>query len=608
MRLPAEDPSILKEQLLRELERLIRAAEAPDIQEPWLYQAYLEKFLIEAWMEVSAGNFQAPKDYLRHLTEAEDLVKFFLPPPEITRPHVQAAREVQDLVRILEIAARCLAIRQSKTRAAERQRSETEREVLRVLSENAERHLRRGEIYAQMSVRPTPGRVSQILSGLDREGLLVRIQAPAQGSSETSFFSLSEAGRELCSTLRVSPPPIYFERSGKLWRDLLHQPEAVAIGESQTSGSIVTFYGCRRGIGRSLALAHSALRLAKQTDNSVLVMDLTLEPSELPDYLSSAHFDCRGLRGLLEDYKRQAPENRRTWLESALQDPLYVNRPSPRLPNLYFMPLGIDPVEPRATSDLEGHLLREITQTSQSQDNAPLKATDGFFGDLRSALTFNFGKTLIDAASDLNAIAYAGTTLLPDELVIFLRPNETDFAAPRIVLGNFLWRESAYGHGSFAPVTFIFSALPLTSQIDLRRIVDNLLGHDKQRNTEYFYRILSLFYDPEVAQGRYLVDEEGQWTRYSQEDLLTLGYQNLSDALMRPLPAGNWRIRMQQMERRRSNQNPYATGRPDEQVGVPRRVQPSYRNRPTGLFGKTPPGSADLHKKIRAVEASHGAR
>jgi len=545
-RQPAEDPQALGRQLVHELDRLARAAEGSKaLREPFLYQVYLEKILIEAWVMVADGDLQGPRAFLRQLAAAEDIIKPFLRGLDLEHPHVEAAREVYGVIQALEAAERSLKIRRSKISQVKRRRSETECEVLRVLSESDERYLRRGEIYESMSPQPTRGRVSQILADLYGEGVVKRVQAPAQGSRETSFFALTERGRDLVREFGIGKQPAHFERSGHRWRSFL-EPEAVALqDEPSRIGSISAFYSHCRGVGRSLALVHSALRLAKEADNcSILVIDFTRSASGLSEYFGSSTVPCcRGLWGLWEDYLQQPERERRSWLSAALQDSLYVLQPSSKRENLYFLPSGELPI----AGDIDSRLLREIALQPRGADGAPLTATRGFLGDLRKALGENFSKVLIDTATELDPAAYAGTVLLSDKLVLFLRVDDRNLSVPRTVLGNFLWSKSSLG--ACVPATFVFSMLPMIP-LDLHRRVDALLDHDQRREREHVYQIVPLYYEPDVALGSLLVREDGLWKRYSDEDLLTAGYQDLTVALQRPISSGNWKIRAEEMRER----------------------------------------------------------
>ena len=559
MRLPADDPKILLEQLLRELKRLVTErsqSEAPE--EPWLYQAYLEKFLISAWRRVASGELQAPRDHLELLAEPEDIVKRFLPNTGHLEPHIKAANDVEALVKVLEVADRCLNGIQEARRAIKIVRSPIEEAVLKVLFENIGVYLRRGEIYGKLLSPPTRGRISQILSSLLAEGLLLRVQAPAQGRAAASFFALSESGQALCRASQVSSLKGYFQPSEGIWGQLLREPEALAIGNDPSHQSIASFYSHRRGMGRTLALVHGAIRLAGEalSDKPILIADLTFESSEIGSHLGIPKPDCVGFHGMFLDYMQQPQASRSRWLEQALVSPTYTTRPLPKLPNLVLLPSGMDFSETTfgGNDRFLDQIEQEIHSVSQGPNHAPLKADAGFWGDLRRACYASFCKTLIDSSARTEAVAYASTILLPDELVVFTRPGEKEVGPARVVIGNFLWRESAAGKTRNAPISFVFTICPELPRLYLRRVVNLILGLEANDQRD-FYRILPLYYNTEVARGGLLVDDNGRWfgekgPGHQPSNFLAAGYDNLSHTLASPIPPAIWKARMRLLARR----------------------------------------------------------
>lgn len=84
-----------------------------------------------------------------------------------------------------------------------RGRLPVERETLRVLWANSGQDLVRGEIHRRIprTVRPTPGRIGQLLAEFYEEGLLQRTRRRSQGSRQAAFYTLSEKGFKLCERL-----------------------------------------------------------------------------------------------------------------------------------------------------------------------------------------------------------------------------------------------------------------------------------------------------------------------------------------------------------------------------------------------------------------------
>ena len=199
-RRPSMDLNELSQQFLRELETLA-TEDAP--AEPELYRAYLQHALSMTWKEVSQGDFNAPRRVLDHLCDAQPFVDAFLPEPKDHR--TEAALEVNFATRMLYLAEEALADAQLQAQLSDRQRSHTERAVLKVLLDNRGQYLRRGEVWEKLQLPdpPTPPRIGQILVDFYYQGLATRIQASAQGNPAASFYALSEKGLAICRQIGV---------------------------------------------------------------------------------------------------------------------------------------------------------------------------------------------------------------------------------------------------------------------------------------------------------------------------------------------------------------------------------------------------------------------
>lgn len=199
---PSSVLSELSNQLLEELRRLEDMDEHAEEED--LFRAYLRHFLALAWEGVARGNLNAPREALDHLLASQPFV-------DAHRPHLgpvaQAAIEIENVIRSFYLAVRVLALAQSEARLADR-RSATEREVLRVLLESPREYLRRRDIHERITpeVRPTLGRVGQILADLYHGGLLKRIHGRAQGNPSASFYALSPRGLDVCRALGMEVP------------------------------------------------------------------------------------------------------------------------------------------------------------------------------------------------------------------------------------------------------------------------------------------------------------------------------------------------------------------------------------------------------------------
>jgi hypothetical protein len=198
LRRPSDDPAELGGQLLRELDGIHRNGDS--WEEPSLFHAYLQHAQALAWQGVAGGDLSAPRRILDHLLSAQIFIdRHRAQPPGLA---AQAAEEVHQVMAALYLADDVLEEARTTARLADRDRSRTEREILRVLLENRGHYLRRGAVRKRMSaVRPTPARVGQILVDLHGEGLVLRTHARAQGSPSAAFYVLSPRGFEVCRGL-----------------------------------------------------------------------------------------------------------------------------------------------------------------------------------------------------------------------------------------------------------------------------------------------------------------------------------------------------------------------------------------------------------------------
>lgn len=199
LRRPSDDPVELGSQLLRELDGIHR--EGSSWKEPSLFRAYLQHAQALAWQGVAHGDLNAPRRILDHLLAAQSFVdRHHVEPAGLA---ARAAEDVHQTIRSLYLADEVLQEARTRVRLADRDRSRTEREILRVLFENRGTYLRRGAVRSRMKVeqRPTPARVGQILLDLHDEGLILRTHGRAQGSPSAAHYVLSPQGIELCREL-----------------------------------------------------------------------------------------------------------------------------------------------------------------------------------------------------------------------------------------------------------------------------------------------------------------------------------------------------------------------------------------------------------------------
>lgn len=219
LRRPSDDPAELGSQLLRELDGIHRNGDSWG--EPSLFRAYLQHAQALAWQGIADGDLNAPRRILDHLLSAQIFVdRHRVQPPGLA---ARAAEEVHQVMVALYLADDVLEEARTTARLADRDRSRTEREVLRVLLENRGRYLSRGDVRKRMSLPglPTPSRVGQILVDLHGEGLVLRTHGRAQGSPSAAFYALSPKGFEVCRGLGLEK-----EKSEDAW---IHQAVAEVV-------------------------------------------------------------------------------------------------------------------------------------------------------------------------------------------------------------------------------------------------------------------------------------------------------------------------------------------------------------------------------------------
>jgi hypothetical protein len=465
-RVPSADLDALFDQLLREVDTLVASeagaagapgsdgaaqAEAAANADPWRFKVHLQKILSVAWNAVAHGDLGALAGLARRLVRVEDRTRARLPEPET--PLREAARDVNQLMRSLLLGDSCLDLPRLEERLADRQRSRTERAVMRCLRQRMGEYLRRGEIrdiLAQTGAATVEAsRVGQILVELHRQGLVLRVSAAAQGNPDTAHYTLSSAGRALCDRLPPEPLPAdLFERSAAVWGPLLDGFAAeFGAGAGSTRSGITAFYAQRPGLGRSTAVALCAQHMAEtaRENSRFCAIDLDTDFQDLSCYLGPVSESCRGLLGLMRDYGRQDPNRCRPWLADAVLDQDYSWQLPAASPNLWLLPSGVPPGSLAARSDLLEGLTREAAAQPRGAGGAPLPACRGFLGDLREVLINRFVRTLIDVPSTLDAACYASVFLVSGGLVLFLRYDENTFGPSRTILGHFLWRCAATG-------------------------------------------------------------------------------------------------------------------------------------------------------------------
>jgi hypothetical protein len=162
----------------------------------------LGQIVRSCFLALHDGDLESPQASLDVLAPALHLGERLVGSSEAA----EAAAWVRATARFFEIAKEALAPRLTLDTLLQRERSETEREVLQILRRAEKTALRRGEIAARWSAPhspPTTMRIGQILAGLHESGLVVRVKQRARGGSDVAFYRLSRLGRELCEKLNL---------------------------------------------------------------------------------------------------------------------------------------------------------------------------------------------------------------------------------------------------------------------------------------------------------------------------------------------------------------------------------------------------------------------
>jgi len=496
-RRPSDDLDELRDQLLRELERLDGAGD--EVEEPRLYCDYLRYAHAVAWERVYKGDADAPRQVLDRLRAGRWFVDAHLP---TLTPKAWAAVDVNFTLRSLYLAEDLLKGAAEETRLSDRRRSPTEREVLRVLARSDGEFLRRGEVQARLSLVKKPGaaRVGQILADLYHHHLVLRLQRQAQGAASVSFYALSPRGHELCRRLGLDREERrLFDFSPELQTTYL-KPELLASGSrARTSpGAVAAFYAYRGGVGRSTTVARLAPLLASRlgrTGEDVLVIDFDLDAPGLDYHFAPAGLgECRGLRGLAYDFHQIPASRRSAWLEKALKESLYVLRP---MEHLAYLPSGFAPDGDRQAEEECAEVISRLNAEAGIEGSR--EPGEDFLHTLAAALPNAYEKTLIDPSSGFSLGAWAATQVLADELFLCGRLDNAASVGHRTVLSNYLKRWTEKNNELLARVGFVFMFVETGTNIDLEGWLDEYLmslPYARSKSTRR-YSVFTVYRDDE---------------------------------------------------------------------------------------------------------------
>ncbi len=415
-------------------------------------------------------------------------------------------------------------------------RSPVERELLRILWASPGQHLVRSEIHKRMprELRPTLGRIGQILPTLHEAELLVRVDGRSQGSRKAGFYGLTEQGHELCRELGFErEEQLHFTIPTTTLRKCLNRD--FIIPRTRASGRLIAVYGYRGGLGRTTLVAHVARGLAERFDSGkqLLVVDLSLRSPGLDAFFPvKESLSCRGLGGLLVDFQRKEATKRALWLRGALSSSEYVMRPLADVPGLVYLPSGLNPgqggLSPSERTEALDVLRVEAGQARLAGRSDLGLSGQGFLKELREAMLAKFARAVIDPDPGHSLGAWIATQALGDQLV--LCPQVTDTSAAslaglRAVLGSFLHNQTASEAGG--GVTFLF--LRPAAEEDPNRWIDCHLVTRTSRSAASASKGL---YRPErVPYNARLAEHPYRWEN-------TQLYKHLIDRLEQPAADG----------------------------------------------------------------------
>ena len=306
--------------------------------------------------------------------------------------------------------------------------SPAEEEVLRVLWSNPGRYLVRSGVHHQIprDDRPTLVRVGQILSKLFKEGFAERSMRRSQGARRAAHYRLSALGVELCRRQGFEREErTLFAVDDDMLREYL-TPERLTK-RPDVKPRIRGFYAFRGGVGCTTLVAHVARLLAEKSPNEPhLVLDLDLNAPGLDRFFATGGAkECRGLRGLVTEYRARHPRRRATWLREVLESGDYALYPFPGdLPNLAYIPSGLSGADGTTAERAEAlHLLRQEAGQLRLDGFLETSEEEGFLHEFRAALHATWPRVIIDAQPGRSLGAWI-TTYLAEDLLLCVRTND----------------------------------------------------------------------------------------------------------------------------------------------------------------------------------------
>lgn len=272
---------------------------------------------------------------------------------------------------------------------------------------------------------------------------------------------------------------------------------------------IYTFYSFKGGVGRTLSLAHSAIRIAQTRHEKkyrILVVDMDLEAPGLDIYLPTETGKARlGISGLIGHYIKNGQSAK--WLEENIENEQYMSK-VPNTENLWIIPSGIKSQLSGNTG--EGHSYIEVISNLKylmPKQKSPARPKEGFFSDFAKLLNERFTYIFIDARSGLAEQAYASTLLLADVFVPCFRLNRANIEGIQTVLGNFLLRDAKRLGDPNLPIIPIASPVPPRAGSDIEKWMSlaKKVFYGKENTNSDLSNILRIFAEPSLEIGETIV-------------------------------------------------------------------------------------------------------
>ncbi len=391
------------------------------------------RIVFDVWSQQAAGDLDASRACRARLVPA---ARYVLRHGDEPGPHGEVAGMLEVALGKLAEAERLAGPPALPAEIGRTQRPVREAEVLRVLWEAGAEYLGRKEVMNRMRRELRPGsvqRVGQILAGLTDRGLLQRHRWKRQGARAAAHYRLSVSGREAYANIRepaMPAIPVF---------DLPNPTAGHEVGAAQSLDTVVpgprnvVFMGPGATPFPASWFGGIARRLTAH-GRHVLAIDFALtQPALDVAFPLPGLAECRGLSGLIAEYRAQPERSRPRFLREALDDPEFVAR-SDELP-LSYLPTGLG-ARPGVNLRQVVGLLDDDPAVRSAVRGDPAPARFGFVHDLRRALTAREPEAvLIHAGSGLAGAAFVAVSLLADALALVVG-NAVDQRLCRVVVGQ----------------------------------------------------------------------------------------------------------------------------------------------------------------------------